>query len=135
MRNSCIINSSERDRIYYIYVCMKKDKENNKKILTTWVTLKVFRFAILLAPIKIILLRLFKVMSVYTNALIYSFERVFKTLVEIFFSETFHSFLDSSVNFIVVLKIIPRSRSLIFGNSQKPNGLKSESSMLDYPST
>ena len=78
---------------------------NRYSIENTWVTLKDFRFAILLAEVKIILLCLFKVMFLYTNTCIHAFEPVFKPLVEIFFSETFHLFLDISMNIINVLEI------------------------------
>ena len=88
----------------------------------TWVTVKLFRSTILLAQVKIILLCLFKVMSLHIDALIHSFKPVFKALVEIFFSETFHSFLDSSMKFIHVLEIFPRSCSLIFGKWSEAAG-------------
>ena len=44
-------------------------------------------------------------MSLYTNALIHSFKPLFIALVEIFFSETVHLFLDSSMKLINVLEI------------------------------
>ena len=87
--------------------------------------LEIFGFEMLLAQVKIIILFLFKVMSLYTNALIHSFEPVFKPLIEIFFSETFHLFLNSNMKFSNVLKIFAWCCSLILGDSQKSLGLKS----------
>ena len=84
-----------------------------------------FIFAILLAQVKIILLYLFKVMFLYTNALIHSFESVFNALVEIFFLETFHFLLDSSIKFINVLESFSTKLFFNFGNSHKSHGLKS----------
>ena len=92
----------------------------------TWVTLKAFRFPILLAQVKTIPLRLFKLMFLYTNALTHPFEIVFKALVEIFFSETIQLFLNNSMKFINVLEIFPRSCTFIFRNSQKSPRLKSD---------
>ena len=51
-------------------------------------------------------------MSLYTNALIHSFKPLFIALVEIFFSETPHLFLYSSMKLVNVLETF--SRKLFF---------------------
>ena len=104
------IATNELNKLNKLLICMRNkaliiDHELKLVFTYTWITLKVIRFAILLAQVKIILLYLFKVISLYTNALIHSFEPLFIALVEISFSETFHLFLDSSMKFINVLEI------------------------------
>ena len=83
-------------------------------LATTWVMLKVLRFAILIAQFKIISLYLFKVMSLCTNALIHSCEPLFIALVEIFFSKTVHLLLNSRMKFINVLEIFAAKLFLNF---------------------
>ena len=77
----------------------------DEQSIYTWVMLKVSGFAILIAQFKIILLSLFEVMSLYTNALIHSCEPLFIALVEIFFLKTVHLLLNSRMKFINVLEI------------------------------